>query len=272
MKYSIITINYNNRDGLKKTIESVINQSYQDFEYIVIDGGSTDGSAGIIKDYEAHIDYWVSEPDKGIYHAMNKGIEHAHGEYLNFMNSGDCFYDCNVLCNVSTYLTKDIIEGYTYNIESSKSSFKDEEFTPTMHFFFGGSLNHQACFIKKHLFKDHSYDENYRIISDWIFFIETIIFQNKTYKYVPICITKFDGYGISASDQTLIERADFLKKRFPEKILADYERFKDKDSPLLDLIPMFNKTYRLHKFIYQTVKSILYIYTKISTVKKRNIL
>ena len=264
MKYSIITINYNNKVGLQKTIDSVINQSYKDFEYIIIDGGSTDGSIDIIRQYADKIDYWISEPDKGIYHAMNKGIKQAHGKYLNFMNSGDCFYDFNVLYNVSLYLTTDIIEGYTYNTNTTKSSFRNENFTPTMQFFYSGSLNHQACFIKKHLFTNLPYDENYHIISDWIFFIETIIFQNKVYKYIPICIAKFEGYGISASERTLIERNDFLKKRFPEKILADYEKYKDKDSPILDLIPLFNKTYRLHKFIYKVIKGILYIHKKIS--------
>ena len=91
MKFSIITINYNNVEGLRNTIKSVVNQTYTDYEFIIIDGGSTDGSVEVIKEYANIITYWVSEPDKGIYNAMNKGIEVANGEYLNFMNSGDCF-------------------------------------------------------------------------------------------------------------------------------------------------------------------------------------
>ena len=87
MKLSIITINYNNCDGLRKTIESVIAQTTRDFEYIVIDGGSTDGSVDVIKEYADYIDYWVSEPDKGIYNAMNKGTRAAHGDFLLFLNS-----------------------------------------------------------------------------------------------------------------------------------------------------------------------------------------
>ena len=97
MKYSIITVNYNNKEGLRRTIESVIHQTYRDFEYIVIDGGSTDDSAEVLKEYDKDIDYWVSEPDGGIYQGMNKGIRKAQGEYLNFMNSGDCFYDNDIL-------------------------------------------------------------------------------------------------------------------------------------------------------------------------------
>ena len=92
-KISVITINYNNKSGLEKTIQSVISQTYFELEYIIIDGGSSDGSIDVIKKYENKIDYWISEQDKGIYNAMNKGIAQAHGEYCNFMNSGDCFHD-----------------------------------------------------------------------------------------------------------------------------------------------------------------------------------
>ena len=92
MTISIITINYNNSTGLRKTIQSVIAQTYNNIEYIVIDGGSTDDSKSIIEEYEKDIDFWVSEPDGGIYPAMNKGTSHAHGDYCIYMNSGDTFY------------------------------------------------------------------------------------------------------------------------------------------------------------------------------------
>ena len=116
MKLSVITINFNNRDGLRKTIESVVNQTFKDFEYIIIDGGSTDGSVDVIKEYADRIDYWVSEPDKGIYNAMNKGIDVAKGEYCIFMNSGDCFYVNDVYENVFRELDGvDIIIGDSYN-------------------------------------------------------------------------------------------------------------------------------------------------------------
>ena len=88
---SIITINYNNKKGLLKTIDSIKEQSFTDFEWIIIDGGSTDGSVEIIRENESRIAYWISEHDKGVYDAMNKGILHANGLWLNFMNSGDTF-------------------------------------------------------------------------------------------------------------------------------------------------------------------------------------
>ena len=97
MKYSIITVNFNNKEGLLKTIESVIHQTFRDFEFIIIDGGSTDGSVDVLKEYSSQINYWVSEPDGGIYQGMNKGLRQAKGDYVNFMNSGDCFYSASVL-------------------------------------------------------------------------------------------------------------------------------------------------------------------------------
>ena len=121
MKYSIITVNYNNREGLKRTIESVIHQTFRDFEFIVIDGGSTDSSAEVLKAYDEHISYWVSEKDNGIYDAMNKGIRKATGDYLNFMNSGDCFYDDDVLRNVTAYASDaDIITGRDYHFSEER--------------------------------------------------------------------------------------------------------------------------------------------------------
>ncbi len=103
-KLSIITVNYNNLEGLKKTVKSVVDQTWSEFEYLIIDGGSTDGCLEYIKIKENEIDFWISEPDKGVYHAMNKGIQKATGEYVIFLNSGDHFYKKNVLQKYNHYL------------------------------------------------------------------------------------------------------------------------------------------------------------------------
>ena len=108
MKLSVITINYNNKEGLKKTIESVVSQIYQDFEYIVVDGGSTDGSIDIIREYDKHIDFWISEPDRGIYNAMNKGIKFSHGEFCLFLNSGDCLLSSTSISQVFPLIPRNI--------------------------------------------------------------------------------------------------------------------------------------------------------------------
>ena len=175
MKLSVITINYNNCDGLRKTIESVVNQTCRDFEYIIIDGGSTDGSVDVIKQYADKIDYWVSEPDKGIYNAMNKGIAVAHGEYLNFMNSGDCFYESTVVENVLPHLcSADFYVGNIY-VDNNGHRTKDtmpQEFTPSIvlsRLVFSW-IPHQASFIKKNAFNKYGYYcEDLRIISDFLY-------------------------------------------------------------------------------------------------------
>ena len=120
-KISIITINYNDKVGLKKTIESVINQTWRDFEFIVIDGGSTDGGKEILEQNSDKIDYWVSESDNGIFNAMNKGIKVATGDYLLFLNSGDWFYSSNVISDVEK-----IIDG-SVDIYYGNAVFKFEK-------------------------------------------------------------------------------------------------------------------------------------------------
>ena len=121
MKYSIITINYNHIEGLKRTIDSVISQTSSNYEYIIIDGGSTDGSVNIIKEYKEHLVYWISEKDNGVYHAMNKGVAQAQGDYCIFMNSGDCFYSPDVLSSLYEY-QEDIICGKVLKGDSSRPS------------------------------------------------------------------------------------------------------------------------------------------------------
>ena len=115
MRFSIITINFNHADGLENTIQSVINQTCHDYEFIIIDGGSSDGSVDVIRKYKENINYWVSEPDGGIFPAMNKGTRQAHGDYCIYMNSGDTFYDNNVLEKVKTC-------NYTEDIQTGDSS------------------------------------------------------------------------------------------------------------------------------------------------------
>ena len=261
MKYSIITINYNNRDGLRRTIESVVNQTCQDFEYIVIDGGSTDGSVEVIKEYADRIDYWVSEPDKGIYNAMNKGILQAHGEYLNFMNSGDCFYDENVLENSLLYFYSDICCGKVQRTDNIQQWYNETD-EISMMLFYNASIPHQASFICKKLFYNSLYNENYRIISDWEFFLKKIILENCSYNCIPITIALFDVCGISSTNKKLYhqERMEVLQSVFPMRILEDYKKFCDKESLVLYLIPEFNRTNRLEKLIYWTIKCILKIY------------
>lgn len=246
MKFSIITINYNNKDGLRRTIDSVVNQLYRDFEYIVIDGGSTDGSVEVIKEYADKISYWVSESDKGIYNAMNKGIMQAHGEYLNFMNSGDSFFNENVLKDILQYLDSDIVTGKIY-YEGGPHGFKKDNVT--MLDFFKGSLEHQASFIRKELFSNRLYDESFKIIADWKFFVDTLIYENASFRNIDVIVCLFDTSGISRTSSWLIhvEGARVFDELFPKRIQEDYFRWKKIDSPLSDLVAELNGTVGIQK-------------------------
>lgn len=250
-KVSVITINYNNKEGLRKTIESVLAQTFTDYEFIVIDGGSTDGSREVIEAFASRIDYWVSEPDRGIYHAMNKGIAAAKGMYCNFMNSGDCFYEANVLEKVfAGQPEEDILFG-----KYASQRFPEGMAYPcsiTMLTLYKTHPNHQASFLKRSLFHGHPYDESFRIASDWKFFIECLIFRQCSYRPIDVVVAYYDQTGISSVNHALYEkeREQILRALLPERIYADYRYLARADSPLLQLTPYFNRTRGFQRLIY----------------------
>ena len=208
MKLSIITINYNNCVGLKKTIASVISQSCKEFEWIVIDGGSTDGSRELIEQYKNYIAYWCSEPDHGIYHAMNKGIAKAHGEYLQFLNSGDILADVKVVENILPSLKeKDIYLANMYFASKIGVPVVNPvavEPLGILNTILFGAIMHPASYIKKDCFEKYGYyDENMKICSDWWFFFRSIILNNASVSYCPIIVAIFDETGISTTRPSL---------------------------------------------------------------------
>lgn len=215
-KLSIITINYNNLKGLKRTVESVVNQTWQEFEYIVIDGGSTDGSAAYIESQSSKIDYWVSESDKGIYNAMNKGIAKATGEYLFFLNSGDHFNSINALKNNIMCLQNEDIIYFDINlIDKGVSYVKRSPKELRFSYLIFETLPHQSTFIKRKLFTEIGYyDESIRIVSDWKFLIIAIIKHKVSYKYVEEVLTTFYLDGLSSLGDYSNERKEVLKDEF----------------------------------------------------------
>ena len=242
MRYSIITINYNDKDGLRKTIKSIIEQTIPDCEFIIIDGGSTDGSVEVIKEYGAQITYWVSEKDNGIYHAMNKGIVQAHGEYLIFMNAGDCFHSSDVLSKMSVF-QEDIICGKVLKGSSNKPCGHNKP-TITLVDLMRGSLPHQAMFIKRELMVKHPYDVNYKILSDWKFCIQALVFDNCTFRNTEVIVADYDISGISTNSNGLLakEREIILKELFPQRIIDDYKRMTPVDDELLDQSILLTQT------------------------------
>lgn len=229
MRLSVITINYNNALGLKKTLDSVFNQTSKDFEYIVIDGASSDDSVEVIKEYENIITYWVSEPDKGIYNAMNKGIARAKGDYCIFMNSGDVFYEKSTIERVLVNLDGTaVITGSTKFANGIIEAPSEITFVN----FLRNTLAHQSSFIKTALLKKYGYDENYKIVSDWKFWIQVLVLDNLSYKSIDIVVSEYDLTGISITNTALreSERQKVLQSLIPMRILSDYE----KDMNLID--------------------------------------
>ncbi len=227
MKLSIITINYNNAEGLRRTMESVLNQSCRDFEYIVIDGGSSDASKDIILSHCDRLAHWVSEPDKGIYNAMNKGIQAATGEYCLFLNSGDYLYSDSVIENILNMLyNEDIVSFVTINTDGRISHRKKGPENLSLYSLIDASLPHPSTLIKRRILEQiGGYDESYKIVSDWIFFIEALIFSNATYRTIDYNLSVFDRASFSISshqpDLRKEETKRYINSRLP-RIFPDY--------------------------------------------------
>ncbi len=230
MKLSIITINYNNAAGLKKTIDSVVMQTCTNFEHIIVDGASTDGSVDVIREYENNLISnqkplasnlkWLSEPDTGIYNAMNKGIKIAKGEYLLMLNSGDYLIIDNLESEIFPLLTgEDIVQGnLVLHVQDKYFIHKgyahsDLSFIEIHH----GDFPHQSMFIKKSLHDTYGYyDESYRFIADTLFFLKTLGLGNASFKYVDKTIAFFAPGG--ASVQHAKERENERKRMFDENL------------------------------------------------------
>lgn len=225
MKLSVITVNYNDRNGLLSTIKSVVGQSFKECEYIIIDGGSTDGSVEVIQQNEEYITYWISEPDNGIYNAMNKAIEVASGDYCIFMNSGDCFYTSDVVENILPFLDgTDILYGNTHYTDGKIRYSKDEP--DLFSFFYVSCWCHQSTFIKTSLLKKYLYDDSLRIVADWKFLLQTVIKDNCSFKAIDQNVSLYDSTGISSTNKELYEkeRTVVLNEMFTHREIEDYQR------------------------------------------------
>jgi glycosyltransferase involved in cell wall biosynthesis len=230
MKLSIITVNKNNAQGLEKTIESVVCQKFTNYEYIIIDGNSTDNSVDIIKKYSDSIHYWISEPDTGIYNAMNKGIRKATGEYVIFMNSGDCFINSDTLLNVfSKEHTADLLVGSM--IREWKSYYKEKTTIASKITFYAivtSPIPHQSTFTKRSLFDDLGfYDERFKTCADRKFFILAVFKYDKSIEKLDEDIAVMDTTGISNSGiyrPSMKKEADeILRECFPY-LYEDYKK------------------------------------------------
>lgn len=242
---SIITVNLNDVEGLSMTMTSIFKQSWQEFEYIIIDGGSTDGSKEYIEKFNDRIDTWVSEKDTGIYNAMNKGIKAATGKYLLFLNSGDWLYNNTVLSYISENLKGEedfiygdiikIFKGGTEVVEKGSNNI-------TLKTFLEGSINHQALFVNKKVFELFGlYDEKYSIVSDWKLNLLALGLNDSSLKYVNQTISFYPLNGLSM-DFALRdkERKQVIEDLIPDSVLKDYElHINKKNEPESNRYKMF---------------------------------
>ena len=222
---SIITVNLDDKSGLSRTVESIKNQNFQDFEFIIIDGGSKDESLEVIKENETLINYWVSEKDSGIYNAMNKGINKASGKYILFLNSGDYLLSKDALSIDFKTITQDIVYGHlTHNNNNvlNTSAYKDNI---DLGFFFESTLPHGSTFIKRELFLNYGlYKTDYIIVSDWIFFLERIVIDSCSTLNLNKAVSVFTLGGISTrpenKDLVKQERVRYLNTIMPSFVQA----------------------------------------------------
>ncbi len=250
---TIITVSYNAVSIIEETILSVINQTYPNIEYIVIDGGSTDGTIDIIKKYEDKINYWISEPDKGIYDAMNKGISVAKGEWINFMNCGDSFYSTTVIENIFNIgnIDSDIIYGNTNllfkigNFVKKAKPITAQNYMPFMH---------QSSFVKTSIMKDKRFDCKFKICADRHFYYESYKTEKK-FQFIDLIIANYEAdEGISATN--------LIKLKYEIGVI---EGKTNNLSWKINFI-FFQITYRIKQFIKKILPPII-----ISTIKKKKI-
>jgi glycosyltransferase involved in cell wall biosynthesis len=265
MRLSIITVNKNNDIGLERTCQSVICQTFDDFEWIVIDGASIDNSIDIIKNYSNKMAYWVSEPDTGIYNAMNKGIRQAKGDYCLFLNSGDWLVSLNSINKTFDIINNQDYADFYYGdcLVSDNTIWKMPHEISIENIYLQNAPSHQNTFIKRSLFFDHGfYDESYRTVSDSIFFFKEFFLYHSKFVYINTFISIYNLGGISSAYKYSKQELHGQMK----KIMGDTEFYilkkqcasktKDKIWKIIKKIAKHTLPYELVRFIqkkrYQT--------------------
>ena len=268
MKLSIVTINRNNAEGLARTLDSVKAQTYKEIEHIIIDGGSSDGSVEVIQNYVRDVScmmynvLWVSEKDKGIYNAMNKGIKRSSGDYIFILNSGDELASTTVLEKIISVIEQFEIGDWNFSAtEARLTSFlknglqilmgnivhmygkgkkvrerkraKTNDLTPrpieaSMLTFYRGTIPHDAAFVRKDLFEKYGFfDESMKICADWKLYLDMIALEGIQPWHVDIDVVLFDMSGVSNTNNELrlAERRMYLEQLLPVSVLRDYDAY-----------------------------------------------
>lgn len=220
---SVVTVCYNEKKTIRATIESVIGQTYDDFEYVIMDGASSDGTLDIINEYaDNKLLKCISEPDTGLYNAMNKSLRYINGDYVIFMNSGDLFYDNGVLADVALMLDSDIVYGDVYRrceTEDFIQRYRGTHFERISMMLCGLAFCHQCQFTRTGLMREYGFRESHRITADYDFVVRALA-SKRTFRHVDRVICSFDNAGGMSADmsnymQMVREDDSSVKECFP---------------------------------------------------------
>lgn len=267
MKLSIITINLNNKAGLLRTLTSVESQDDRQFEHVIVDGASTDGSVGVIKEYASRHGNvrWVSESDTGIYNAMNKAARMAESDYLLYLNSGDELYASDVVRRFNEMgRDEDMILGEEIAINEKRNWKKRVRHTllegssPSLMTFYNSSTLHQAAFIKRELQLQIPYDESYRVAGDYHFFIRNVINNDCRICAVDICVSNYYLGGISSVENPTSEVIRAQKELLPMRVIMDYEGLTTEGVKLLKRLSKYSG---FRKFVLDFADCLVSIYS-----------
>jgi len=207
LKISIITVCLNRQKVIRETIESVLSQNYKDIEYIVIDGGSSDGSLEIINSYFSDIDCLISEPDNGIYSAINKGLSKATGDIIGLLHAGDLFYDNNVISNIAGCFNQgdfDLVYGHSVVYSEDRKKIIRKNVSPTYKdnlMKFGWFPSHQSIYLKSSVFDQCGcFNEDYKIAADYEFLLRVLLVHKLKAKRLDMFLLKFHLGGASSKN------------------------------------------------------------------------
>ncbi|WP_302048292.1 glycosyltransferase family 2 protein [Megamonas funiformis] len=250
-KISIISVVYNAIDNIENMIKSVIYQQKIYIEFIIIDGKSNDGTVDIIKKYQQYIDYWISEPDKGIYNAMNKGIQKATGDYVYFLGADD-YLNNGALDKVVQYLDgkTDIICGKVYLVDKLLNIKKtDGKFLSKQEILNGQMAPHQGMFMKRELALKYKFNEEYRIASDYELFLHAILDGAKV-QFIDLIIANYSIQGLSSTNTKKLkeEYISILKKYGLDKSVKYFIK-KNQEKKWKMLIKNILRTLKLERYV-----------------------
>ncbi len=259
-KLSIITVCFNEAKTIEKTIKSVVGQTFTDFEYIVIDGGSTDGTVDIINKYSDRIDTFISEKDKGIYDAMNKGAKVACGDYLFFLNSGDFLLNSFVLQKLFNQVSEEdfVFADLVVLLKNGKRLLKKSPAKIRKSYMLADSIPHQATLTKKSCLESLGYyDTSLVYASDYVISLRIIFDPGYSYKHIPVpfCVYNLDGISSDKTNRDAFfrERKEGMNKflkvgkflKLFESLIVPFEKF-GRILPSLVLSYVFPKIYKIN--------------------------